>query len=90
MTNPYEVKGKIYNDLDDVISTTSHTDKLIVLGDFNVRVGSGHKTWEKVIGPEGVGKCSSNGLLLLRKYAVYLLETKQTWETNLGHGIQPW
>ena len=28
MTNPDEVKDKFYNDLDDVVSATPHTDKL--------------------------------------------------------------
>ena len=69
MTNPDEVKDKFYNDLDDIISATPRTDKLILLGDFNARVGTDHQTWEGVIGPEGVGKCNSNGLLLLRKCA---------------------
>ena len=70
MTNPDEVKNKFYNDLDDVISATPRIDKLILLGDFNARVGTDHQTWEGVItGPEGVGKCNSNGLLLLRKCA---------------------
>ena len=69
MTNPDEVKAKFYDDLDNVISATPRTDKLILLGDFNARVGTDHQTWEGVIGPEGVGKCNSNGLLLLRKCA---------------------
>ena len=69
MTNPDEVKDKFYYDLDNVISATPRTDKLILLGDFNARVGTDHQTWEGVIGPEGVGKCNSNGLLLLRKCA---------------------
>ena len=69
MTNPDEVKDKFYDDLDNVISATLCTDKLILLGDFNARVGTDHQTWEGVIGPEGVGKCNSNGLLLLRKCA---------------------
>ena len=73
MTNPDEVKDKFYNDLDDVISTTPRKDKLILLGDFNARVGTDHQTWEGVIGPEGVGKCNSNGLLLLRKCAEHEL-----------------
>ena len=67
MTNPDEAKDKLYNDLDDVISATPRTDKLILLGDFNAIVGIDHQTWEGVIGPEGVGKCNSDGLLLLRK-----------------------
>ena len=62
MTNLVEVKDKFYNDLDDVISSTPRTDKLILLGDFNTGVGTYHHTWEGVIGPEGVGKCNSNGL----------------------------
>ena len=33
----------------------------------NARVGTGHQTWEGVIGTEGVGKCNRNNLLLLRK-----------------------
>ena len=69
MTNPDEVKDKFYDDLDNVISATPRTDKLVLLGDFKARVGTDHQTWEGVIGPEGVGKCNSNGLLLLRKCA---------------------
>ena len=38
MTNSDEVKDKLYNDLDDVISATPRTDKLILLGDFNARL----------------------------------------------------
>ena len=69
MTNPDEVKDKFYDDLDNIISATPCTDKLILLCDFNARVGTDHQTWEGVIGSEGVGKCNSNGLLLLRKCA---------------------
>ena len=69
MTNPDEVKDKFYDDLDSVISA----DKLILLGDFNARMGTDHQTWEGVIGFEGVGKCNSNGLLLLRKCAEHKL-----------------
>ena len=67
MANPDEVK--VYNDLDKVISAPPRTDKLILLGDFNARVGTDHQTWEGVIGPEGVRKLNSYGLLLLRKCA---------------------
>ena len=69
MTNSDEVKDKFDRDVDDVISATRHTVKLINFGDFNARVGTYHQTWEGVITPEGVGKCNSNGHLLLRKCA---------------------
>ena len=55
MTNPDKVKGKFYDDLDSEISAAPRTDKLILLGDFNARVGRDHQTWEGVIGSEGVG-----------------------------------
>ena len=54
MTNPDEVKDKFYDDLDSVISAATKTDKLILLGDFNARVGTDHQIWEGVIGSEGV------------------------------------
>ena len=69
MTSPDEVKDKFYDDLDSEISAAPRTDKLILLGGFNARVGTDHQTWEGMIGSEGVGKCNSNGLLLLRKCA---------------------
>ena len=69
MTNPDEMKGKFYDDLDSIISATPRIDKLILLGDFNAIVGTDHQTLEGVIGSEGVGKCNSNGLLLRRKCA---------------------
>ena len=43
MTNPGEVNDKFYDDLDNIISATPRTDKLIHLGDFNDRVGTDHQ-----------------------------------------------
>ena len=68
MTNPDEVMDKFYDDLESAIPAAPRIDKFI-LGDFNARVGTYHQTWEGMIGSEGIGKCNSNGLLLLRKYA---------------------
>ena len=80
MTNPDEVKDKFYDDFDSVISAAPRTDKLILLGDFNARVGTDHQTWEGVNGSQGVGKCNSNGLLLITN-TVFRLPTrrKTTW-----------
>ena len=64
MTNPDEVKDKFYEELESLINKVPKKDKLIILGDFNARVGTDHQTWEGVIGKHGIGKCNSNGLLL--------------------------
>jgi len=65
MTNPDDVKDKFYQELHSLISGIPKGDKLVILGDFNARVGADHQTWEGAIGRNGVGKCNSNGLLLL-------------------------
>ena len=39
MTNPDETKDKFYEDLNALIASVPNADKLIVLGDFNARVG---------------------------------------------------
>eukprot|EP00795_Rhopilema_esculentum_P004202 gene4202-20389_t len=78
MTNPGEINEKFYEELEALISTVPQSDKLILLGDFNARVGRDHLVWEGVIGHHGVGKCNSNGLLLLRTCATYGLAITNT------------
>uniref|UniRef100_A0A0B7BSR0 Reverse transcriptase domain-containing protein n=3 Tax=Arion vulgaris TaxID=1028688 RepID=A0A0B7BSR0_9EUPU len=71
MTNPSEIKDGFYEDLDSAISAVPRSEKLIILGDFNARVGTDHRVWDGVLGVHGVGKCNSNGLLLLRLCAAH-------------------
>ena len=66
MTNPDDVKDKFYEELEALISTVLQSDKLILFGDFNARVGKDHHAWERVLGHHGIGKCNSNGLRLLK------------------------
>ena len=65
MTNPDEAKDKFYSDLESVLCSVPAADKLILLGDFNARVGLDTSAWPNVLGPHGVGSCNSNGLRLL-------------------------
>ncbi|XP_026502255.1 craniofacial development protein 2-like, partial [Terrapene carolina triunguis] len=65
LTHSDNSKEQFYEDLDRLIKATPVTDKLLLLGDFNARVGADSKNWKGVIGPHGVGKMNSNGLLLL-------------------------
>ncbi|XP_063589282.1 uncharacterized protein LOC134766349 [Penaeus indicus] len=69
MTNPDEVKDKFYEELDSVISSVPTANKLLLFGDFNARVGVDHQAWEGVIGKHSIGKCNSNGLLLLQSHS---------------------
>ncbi|XP_034050988.1 LOW QUALITY PROTEIN: uncharacterized protein LOC117531908 [Thalassophryne amazonica] len=56
-------KESFYENLDSIVK---HTPRgLIILGNFNTRVGQDHESWEGVLGTQGVGKMNSSGLLLL-------------------------
>ena len=73
MTNPEEVKSKFYEELTKAISEVPSSDKLLILGDFNARVGQDHLAWPGVLGTQGIGKCNTNGLLLLETCAAHEL-----------------
>ncbi|BHF78925.1 hypothetical protein SprV_0602204200 [Sparganum proliferum] len=69
MTSPDTERDKFYEDIHTLLATVSKADKLIVLGDFNVRVGTDHAAWRGVLGPHGRNGLNDNGLLLLRTCA---------------------
>ena len=60
-----EVKDIFYSDLSDAIDKIPASHKLLIMGDFNARVGTDHTSWENIIGRHGVGKENSNGTRLL-------------------------
>ena len=65
MTNPEKIKEGFYSTLRDVVKAVSITDKLIIAGDFNARVGREVENWPSVIDPNGIGKWNSNSEMLL-------------------------
>ena len=60
-----EDKDSFYDLIDAEVQRAPPSDKLILLGDFNARVGMDHAAWEGVIGRHGLGKMNNNGLRLL-------------------------
>ena len=65
LTNSDENKEEFYNQLTTTLGQVPRTDKLLLMGDFNARIGSDFSKWPTVIGKHGIGKCNSNGELLL-------------------------
>lgn len=72
-----DIKEAFNAPLDNILSTISKEDKIVLLGDFNARVGPDYKTWSGIIGKEGVGKF--NGDLLLTKCAEHSLTITNTF-----------
>ncbi|BHF83380.1 hypothetical protein SprV_0902652200 [Sparganum proliferum] len=79
MTSPDAARDKFYEDLHALLATVSKADKLVVLGDFNARVGTDHTAWRGVLGPHGLRGSIDNGLLLLRTCAEHRLILTNTF-----------
>ena len=56
MANPEEDKEAFYNQLASVLSDIPRTDKLLLIGDFNARIGRENDKWPLVMGKHGIGK----------------------------------
>ena len=64
MPYPDENKEAFYNQLARVLSGIPHTDKLLLIGNFNMRLRRDNDKWPLVKGKHGIGKCNSNGSVL--------------------------
>ena len=65
MSATSDTKDELYENLAAIISSFPNNEQLILLGDFNARVGADHDTWPSCIGQFGVGKMNENGQRLL-------------------------
>ena len=59
------MNDRFYDTLYSTLRRISHDDKIILLGDFNARVGRNHDIWHGVIGHHDVGNMNISGLRLL-------------------------
>lgn len=62
---PDDIKEHFYTQLDSTIKAFPQNEDLIILGDFNARVGGDNDAWPSCLGNFGVGKCNGNGQRLL-------------------------
>ena len=58
-TKPDENKEAFYNQLASVLTGIPRTDKLLVIGYFNARIGTENDKWPMVMAKHGIGKCNS-------------------------------
>ena len=65
MTYSVEEKETFYQELTHTVLGVPREDKLLILGDFNARVGMDWDTYRGIIGKYGKKKKNSNGELLL-------------------------
>ena len=59
------VKEGFYRDLNNLLQQVDSKDKLLILRDFNARVGRDFELLKGVLGRHGIGNCNDNGRLLL-------------------------
>ncbi|VDM00977.1 unnamed protein product [Schistocephalus solidus] len=79
MSSPDAAKEKLYKDLHTLLMTVPEADNLILLRNFNARVGTAHASWQGVLGPHGLGGCNDNDLLLLRTCAEHCIMLTNTF-----------
>ncbi|KAL8561421.1 hypothetical protein ACOMHN_037318 [Nucella lapillus] len=65
VTSSEEAKETFYEGLNNLVKAVPPGDTLILLVDFNARVGTNYTIWKSILGPHGTGNINSNGLLLL-------------------------
>ena len=87
-----DMKDTFYRTLDETIAKIPKNEKLVLLGDFNARVGKDYEIWDGVIGRHGVGRTNDNGLRLLTLCAEHnliitntLFQQKEKYKTSWMH-----
>ncbi len=60
-----EAKECFYQALDEALFRIPKSDKILLLGDFNARVGQNNRIWSGVLGRHGIGGVNENGMRLL-------------------------
>ena len=85
-------KDAFYDSLSVTLRAVPRSDKVILLGDFNARVGANYRTWGGIIGRHGVGKANSNGIRLLNLCSEFdlvitntLFQQKNRYKTTWMH-----
>ena len=56
-----EVKARFYDSLNHLLDSIGARDLIILMGDFNAKIGGQNEGYEAAVGKHGVGKMNENG-----------------------------
>jgi len=85
-----EDKDRFYDELSGLTSTIPASEGIVILGDFNARVGADHESWNPTIGKFGIGLINDNGQRLLEMCAYHQLCITNTFFCNKPHRRVSW
>ena len=83
LTSSSDSKDAFYSQLDEAIKHITKNEALILLGDFNARVGNDQGSWPNCLGHFGASKCNENGQRLLE-----LCTNHNLCSTNTFFGVK--
>ncbi|XP_068756780.1 uncharacterized protein [Montipora capricornis] len=90
LQSPPEVKDQFYESLDTVIGMVPSSDHILLLGDFNARVGADRESWPSVVGHHGIGKMNENDQTLLELCCYHNLYGTNTFFQNKAYHKVSW
>ncbi|KAI0225830.1 hypothetical protein LSAT2_023399, partial [Lamellibrachia satsuma] len=90
MTNPGQAKEEFYELLGQTLQKIPSTDKVIILGDFNARVGDDSTSWPIALRKFGRDKSNSNGEQLLSICTQFKLAITNTFFKMPEHWYYSW
>ena len=92
-----EEKEQFYSELQEVMETVPRHDVIMLLGDFNAKIGKNHKKWGRTLGPHGIGDenenengerllnfCKENDLCVTNSQFIQKHSRKVTWVSPDG------
>ena len=87
---PNDIKDDFYSQLDTIIKGFPQQEDLVILGDFNARIGGDNKAWPNYLGHFRVHKCNDNGQGLLEPCSYHELCITNTFFGTKPHHRVSW
>ena len=93
-----EEKDEFYNQVQDTVSSCNRNDMIVVVGDWNAKVGNNNTNRKELIGKFGIGImndneerlcdfCSANGFIISGTIFPYKDIHKLTWRSPDGRTV---